>query len=209
MFRSLRSIAILSAISMLAACASVPRSAPSIAAPPDVWSERRALLQTVARFDLSGRIAVAIGDEGYSATLRWRQSRHDSSVELDGPLGVGGLRLRLEGERLALRGAGGGELGGERARIELERRLGASVPLGSLRYWLLGVPDPAVPAAEQPTADGRSIAGFEQAGWRVTITRYAPWESSAWVLPQRLELAREGGAVRLRLLVDRWREFRP
>lgn len=209
MSRRLRILSALALSLTFVGCASVPRSASVSSMPPSSWAERRAVLQGAAEFDLAGRLAVAIGEEGYSATLRWHQRSASAAVELDGPLGLGGLRLNWDGDRFDLRGSDGRRWSGDLARAEFERRLGAPLPFVSLRYWLLGVPDPSAPAAEQLAADGQRLAGFEQAGWRIQIRQYAPLGASAWELPGRLEIARDEANLRVRLLVDRWREFRP
>lgn len=191
----------------LSACATLPRGA--VASAPLEWSARRAMLQATSNFELSGRLAVAMGEQGYTAALRWQQRPETASIRLDGPLGLGGVEVQLDGARIGLRGGDGRRLADDAARAELERLLGAPLPLGSLRYWLLGVPDPDAPAAERAAEDGLALSGFEQGGWQVRIAQRTPWRATSWTLPQRLELSREGVAFRLRLIVDQWREFRP
>ena len=207
---SRRSLIILTVLTVgaLTGCATLPRPERLADAPLD-WSARRAMLQATSNFELAGRLAVALGEQGYSAGLRWQQRPETASIRLDGPLGLGGLEVQLAGTRIGLRGGDGRRLVDDAARAELERLLGAPLPIGSLRYWLLGVPDPSAPAAERVAADGLTLAGFEQGGWQVRIAQRTPWRASAWSLPQRLELSREGLEFRLRLVVDQWREFRP
>ena len=205
--RTLISLTLL-ALGALNGCATL-RPADERASVPLEWSARRAMLQATSNFELTGRLAVALGEQGYSAGLRWRQRPETASIRLDGPLGLGGLEVQLAGTRIGLRGGDGRRLVDDAARAELERLLGASLPIGSLRYWLLGVPDPSAPAAERVAADGLTLAGFEQGGWQVRIAQRTPWRTTAWSLPQRLELSREGREFRLRLVVDQWREFRP
>jgi len=205
--RSLISLTLLT-LGVLAGCTTLPR-VDAVATAPLEWSVRRAMLQGTSNFELVGRLAVAVGEQGYSAGLRWQQRPETASIRLDGPLGLGGLEVQLFGTRIGLRGGDGRRLADDAARAELERVLGAPLPIGSLRYWLLGVPDPSAPAAERIENDGLTLAGFEQGGWQVRIAQRTPWRATAWSLPQRLELSREGLAFRLRLVVDQWREFRP
>ena len=159
---------------------------------PDDWESRRTMLQQWSRFDLRGRVAVASGEEGFTASLRWAQRASAASVELDGPLGLAGVRLELEQGRLA----------DEIARAELERRLGFVLPVESLRYWMLGVPDPARAAEEQRAEGTARLDGLRQEGWTVVFTRYAKVAGVNYELPQRIEATRE--SVRVRLLVDSW-----
>lgn len=180
---------------VLAGCAT-PAAKPVVAPP---WDERRAELQALPGFELTGRVAVAAAGEGFSAKLRWEQAGERGEVALDGPLGVGGVRIETDGRALEMTDSHGQHLGRDAAREELRRRLGFEPPLASLRYWVLGVPDPADPAAEV-VGDDRRLQALEQAGWRVDYTAYVP-HGDGW-RPQRLTLQRDG--VRVRLVVDGW-----
>jgi outer membrane lipoprotein LolB len=186
---------------LLAACASLP--VPSPVAPPAGldWPQRRAQLQQRADFSLKGRIAVAAGEEGFSAGLRWAQRDREGLIELDGPLGIGGLRLQVRGEALELTTSRGERLDGAAARVELERRLGFALPLASLRYWVRGVPDPATPADETVDPAAPRLAGLAQGGWTVDYAAYVE-DPAAGALPRRLSAVREG--TRLRLVIEAW-----
>lgn len=185
---------------LLASCATRPPIV-TPAAPLLDWPQRRALLQDLSRFDLKGRIAVAAGDEGFTAGLRWQQRDTDALIELDGPFGIGGLQLRVHGEALELTTSRGERLDGAAARTELERRLGFELPLTALRYWVRGVPDPATEAAEQLAAQAPRLAGLEQSGWRIEYPTYVD-VPSAGELPGRLTVSRD--STRLRLVIERW-----
>lgn len=177
----------------LSACRTL---APAVSTP---WPERRAALQAVGQFACSGRLAAATANEGFSAALNWRQLGADSDLLLRAPLGVGGAHLNFDGTILRMTAADGTLLEGEPARAELVRILGFEPPLSSLRYWLLGVPDPATDAAE--TLDGaQRLQQLQQRDWRVDYSDYI--QAGGLWLPQRLSLQR--GELRLKLYVARW-----
>ncbi len=163
------------------------------------WAEQRDALASLDHYGLAGRVAVAAGDEGFSASLRYEQRAPQAELALDGPLGIGGLRVALDGEQLRITTSRGETLDGAAARAELERRLGFALPLEQLRWWLLGVPDPTLPAVETTGIDGVT-ATFEQDGWQVSIAQRDA--ALGFLLPRRLTAQREG--ARLRLVVDRW-----
>jgi outer membrane lipoprotein LolB len=162
-----------------------------------IWNERLAELQTRGEFAVAGRIAVAAGEQGFSGSMRFAQGRADSTLELDGPLGVGGLRLTWNGTELAMLTSRGEALDGEAARGEIERRLGFELPLNRLRYWLLGVPAPEV-QIEAATVTGERLAALAQDGWRITYAQY----SNESGLPQRVTAERD--VARVRIILDRW-----
>jgi outer membrane lipoprotein LolB len=182
--------------SLIVGCPSMPQR-PSVE--PQTWDARRTELQARDTFGLAGRVAVAAGQEGFNARLRWNQSGPVSELVLDGPFGAGGLRLTSDGTQLVLENPKGERLDADAARAEIERRLGFEPPLRSLRYWVLGVPDPASTASEQLDQEAR-LATLEQNGWNIEYTSYAPVDGR-W-LPQKMTLRREG--VRVRLLIERW-----
>lgn len=185
---------VMAAIS-LTACKTLP-PAP---APTASWEERRAALQQRDRFDLSGRIAVAAAQEGFNAKLKWKQQGQRSNLSLDGPLGVGGVRITSDGAQLNVINSRGEQLDSEAARREIEARLGFEPPIQSLRFWVQGVPDPSHPADEVLDAEKR-LATLRQDGWQVDYSNYSV-VAGQW-LPSRMTLKREG--VRVRLLVDGW-----
>lgn len=179
----------------LVACKTVP-PAPL---PTDSWEVRRAALQARDKFDLSGRIAVAAAQDGFSAKLRWEQEGARSQLALDGPLGVGGVRITAEGNSLKVTNSRGEQLDSAAARREMTARLGFEPPITSLRYWVQGVPDPAHPADEVLDAEKR-LATLQQDGWQVEYTSYQA-VGGQW-LPSRLTLKRDD--VRVKVLVDGW-----
>lgn len=186
---------------LLSACAVQP--ARPLLEPPLLaadWPSRRAQLQAREDFELRGRIAAASGEQGFSAGVHWHQAAARGEIRLDGPLGVGGLLIEVNGESLRLTTSRGESLDDAAARRELERQLGFELPLAALRYWVRGVPQPGVPAREELAAAAPQLATLEQSGWRVTYGEYSAGETAGW--PRRLVVEREG--ARLKLLIERW-----
>jgi len=186
---------LIAALLLITACATTPPRALSL----QPWPDRRAELQHLGRYGLSGRVAVAAGSEGFSGRLNWQQRGPRTELVLNGPLGVGGVRVVAEGDSLDVTNSQGAVLGSDAAHAELRARLGFEPPLTSLRYWILGVPDPDTPSQETLGADQR-LAGLTQDGWDVEYSDYVN-SAGAW-LPRRLSLRRAD--VRVRLIVDAW-----
>jgi outer membrane lipoprotein LolB len=181
-------------ILVLAGCASVPR-------PPETvdWSQRKVELMSLQSWRMTGSVAVSVHGEGASARVDWRQTGKTSDLALSGPLGVGALRAVLDPNGLSLEDGSGERLQGEEAQRVLAGRLGTEIPLAALRYWVLGVPAPDIPARETFGPDGRPTR-IEQAGWLVAIDRYSA--TTLGGLPTRLTIGRDG--ARLKLAVSRW-----
>jgi outer membrane lipoprotein LolB len=179
----------------LTACQTIPVApAPSVS-----WSVRRPALQTLSRFGLNGRVAVAVGKQGFNAGLRWTQAAAVTHLALTGPLGAGGVEVTASGGELSVVASNGKRLGNDAARQELEAKLGFEPPLTSLRYWILGVPDPATAATVQLDSQQR-LTQLTQGGWQIAYSAYMP-VGAEW-LPRLMTLRRAD--VRLRMVVDGW-----
>jgi outer membrane lipoprotein LolB len=180
---------------MIGGCQTVPVApAPNLA-----WNVRRPALQTLERFALEGRVAVAVGKQGFNAGLRWGQTGPVTHLALTGPLGAGGVEVTADHGTLNVLTSRGQRLGNAAARAELADKLGFEPPLTSLRYWVLGVPDPGAPASVKLDPQQR-LTRLDQSGWRIAYTEYMP-VGAAW-LPRLLTLRR--GEVRVRMVVDGW-----
>ncbi|MFZ0497794.1 MAG: lipoprotein insertase outer membrane protein LolB [Steroidobacteraceae bacterium] len=185
----------LAMVFLLAGCQTVPVSP----APAVSWSVRRPELQTLSRFGFNGRVAVAVGNQGFNAGLRWMQSAAVTHLTLTGPLGAGGVEVTAQGGGLSVVTSNGKRLDDAAARAQLEDKVGFEPPLTSLRYWVLGVPDPAAPASVQFDAQQR-VTQLKQGGWQIDYTGYMP-VGAEW-LPRLLTLRRRD--VRVRMVVDGW-----
>lgn len=185
----------LAALLFLAACKTVP-PVPVESRP---WPERMKDLQARDQFELRGRVAVRAGSEGFNARLRWEQMGEQTLVALDGPLGVGGVNVTANGNAMTVTTSDGRQLDSHAAHTELMARLGFEPPLNSLRYWVLGVPDPSSEFVETLDEQQR-LALLLQDGWQISYESYMP-ANGGW-LPQRMTMQREG--VRVRVIVDHW-----
>jgi outer membrane lipoprotein LolB len=200
--RPLHLLSWLAAALWLAGCQTVPKPSAPTAAPEQViagWPARRAQLQARSQFTAQGRIGVVAGTDGFNGRLRWVQEGSRSSISLDGPLGVSGVRIVNDAGTLTLTTPSGEALDSQAAHDELVRRMGFEPPLNSLRFWLQGVPDPASPSTE--TADAQGYLGsLLQSDWTVTFSAYMQTGDGA--LPQKLTVTR--GTVRVRLIIESW-----
>lgn len=200
--RPLQLFALLAAALSLPACQTVPKPIAPMVAPAKVladWPARRAQLQMRAQFTAQGRIGVVAGSDGFNGHLRWIQDGTRSTVSLDGPLGVGGVRIVNDAGALTVTNPSGQAFDSQAAHDALVRRLGFEPPLTSLRYWIQGVPDPASLSTESLSAQGYP-ATLAQSGWTVTFGDYM--QTSDGALPQKLTAARD--QVRVKLVIEAW-----
>lgn len=196
MHQKFRNAALLPIIALIAACA-----APRGVALPELgdWESRRAILAGVDEWEFDGRIGVSAGDEGFNGQLQWRQDGVVYRARINGPLGVGTVFLNGDHRELTLTDSQGIVTELEDAEADIRRLYGWTIPVTSLRYWALGIPDPAVPAETEFGDDGR-LASMRQANWQVAFTQYR--EGGGQLLPRRLNAVNDD--VKVRLVIDNW-----
>ncbi len=192
-------------LAALAGCRTAPpRTLPGPGADAP-WPEQLTELNRLDTYALNGRVAVAAKGEGFSAGLRYRQQQRRADLALDGPLGIGGMRMELAEAEISVTNSRGEKLDGVAAREEIERRLGFELPLAELRWWLLGLPSPGTPADLHSEQGSGAPLDFQQNGWRVSIATRMP--ALGFSLPRRISFERMGAeheGARVKLFVDRW-----
>lgn len=175
-------------LTLLGACAQAPQRTAAWQ-PPD-WTA----------WSLRGRIAVHAGEQGWHASLSWRQSATGYQLELSGPLGQGAVRMSGDGAGVTLERADGLRDWAEDADALLARNTGWTLPVSGLRYWVQGKAVPERPADWERDADGRPLR-LRQDGWDIRYSSYQDQPGGA-PLPKRIDLERDG--IRARLLIDAW-----
>lgn len=211
-------MAVLIATLVLSACASVPTTpADSSANAESAWQARQAALVAVSAWTLTGRIAVnnhaAINhtpDDGainngtagainISATLHWAQQPNDYRIDVIPPFGQGAMHLEGNGEGVVMWLPGGQQLSAASPDALLYAQTGLRLPISSLRYWVMGRPDPAS-EARKALDDTGHVLWLEQSGWRIEFLRYS--QINGLDMPGKLVVTRP--PMHLRLVIDRW-----
>jgi len=165
----------------------------------DAWAARRGTLAPRDQWRLEGRVAIDAGHEGYTGSLTWDQQGGSLEARFDGPFGVGGLRISGDGGGLTVRTHRGETFTVTDPERDLGARLGWSLPIHSMRYWMAGIPAPGAPFSAEVDGLGRPRT-LVQHGWTVSYGEYRP--SGDLDLPRRLTLERD--AVRIKLVAERW-----
>ncbi len=181
---------------LISGCAT-PRSAllPDI----DGWDARTRVLGNVEDWEFSGRIAVKTAAEGFNGKLRWAQNEDEFSATVSGPLSIGKVRIEGDERTVIMTDKNGQRTELEDAELELRYRYGWTIPVESLRYWALGIPDPSAPAETRLNAAGQ-LESLTQRDWSVSFSRYA--DGGGQPMPKLLSA--ENADTRVRLVIDHW-----
>lgn len=154
---------------------------------PPVWSQ----------WQLQGRMALRYQDKSWDVSLRWRQYPTTYSMVLQGPLGVGAIRVDVDEQRARLIDSDGHQMVAQGAEQLLYDQTGMRLPLSSLRYWVLANYSSIKPDEQSLDAQGRPVR-VVQDSWIIHYKRYQ--EINGYVVPRLIHL--QGKGLELRLVID-------
>lgn len=168
----------------------------------DGWAARIQVLGGIDNWQFSGRIAVSAGEDGFNGKIRWEQIDDRYRATVGGPLGIGTVRIEGDGRSVTLTDKDGVRNELQNAEVDIQSRYGWTIPVQSLRYWALGIPDPTGPATTDFNDNGQLVS-LAQRGWTVTISRYR--SGGGQLMPSHLSAYNSD--TRVRIVIDRWRFF--
>ncbi len=162
-------------------------------------TEVRQQLYAIKNWTLDGRIAVKAGKEGWNANLFWEHDGGQERLRIYGPFSQGAVSIILQNHMVYIDEGNGIVTSSRDPDDLLKKRLGFSVPLGSLRFWVLGLPAPDMEYRAELDDKG-GLKGFEQQAWVLGFENFE--NVGNFVMPQKMTI--QGNQVRLRLVVDEW-----
>ncbi len=163
------------------------------------WEAHRQVLLELDQWQFKGRMALKAGDDGVNGSVTWAQDNTNLDFRFRGPLGVGGFRVHGDQQWLTVETSKGETFELADAVVQLENDMQITVPVRSMRYWILGIPDPQAKAKEVVGESG-VLETLSQGDWTVTYKSYRAYDGTE--LPRKLTI--ENPSLRLRLAVDRW-----
>ena len=168
---------------------------------PDIgsWDARTKVLGGLDNWEFSGRVGISTESDGFDGKLRWIQHGDTFQATVSGKLGIGAIRIEGDRQSVLLTDKDGIKTTLQDAELELKYRYGWTIPVESLRYWALGIPDPSVSADTTFNSDGQ-LKTLEQRDWVVNISRYEI--GGGQPMPRRLSAV--SSDTKVRLVIDRW-----
>lgn len=162
----------------------------SLAASPD----------KLTRWDLEGRIGLRSSGDSWQANLHWSHEARQDRLRLSGPFNQGLVSIVVQDDLILINEGEGVSHLAHDPDAYLRERLGFVVPLKSLRFWILGAPDPSQPVSLLSSVE-ESSGGFDQGAWKVR-SRESQFVGG-YKVPGRLEI--EGQGIRLKIIIDQWK----
>ena len=150
-------------------------------------------LYDLQHWSFEGRIAIVTKNDVEQANISWSHFPSEDLIKLSGPLGQGAVMIQLNAEGVTIDRGGGDIKTSANPEAFINQEIGLFVPVTSLRYWVVGLPEKSV--------DTKAIdSGFEQSGWR---SQYKAMQSvKNYLLPRNMTVTNE--TVKLKLFIDQW-----
>lgn len=150
-------------------------------------------LYSKSHWSFEGRLSLTAQKDSWSANIDWEHNTDKEQIKLSGPLGQGATVIRLTNEGVVIDRGGGRIQSSAHPEQFINQQLGLFVPVNSLRYWVLGLPEPSHNAVE--IADG-----FNQLGWLVSYLQMQSVGNES--LPRKITVLND--KVKLKLIIDQW-----
>jgi len=163
------------------------------------WETRTRILAGLEQWELRGRIGVSAGSEGFNGKLRYSQNGSEFRATVSGPLGFGTIQINGDGQQVTVTDKDGELWMLPDPEIDLQVMYGWTIPVASLRYWALGIPDPAELAFTEFNEQGQ-LTSLDQGNWQVQFTQYR--EGGGQSMPRRLTAI--SGDNKVRMVIDNW-----
>lgn len=162
---------------------------------PDLHYSRIAMqsLYGQERWSFEGRLALVGKNDSWSANINWEHTPGAEIIKLSGPLGQGAVVISLVGNVVTVDRGGGDVQSSVQPEEFINQQLGMFVPVSSLRYWVVGLPEPINTFTD-------TDVGFNQAGW---INEYKQMQLVGnGSMPYKMTVM--NNQVKLKLIVDHW-----
>jgi len=173
---------------LISACSSVP-----IVPEGRYELQSRESLYKLERWSFEGRVAITGKKEAWQANLNWAHVANEESIKLVGPLGQGATLIHLTGDTVTIDRGDNKPLTSTQPELFINQQLGLFVPVQSLRYWVVGVPEPSSRYNLTPT-------GFTQAGWLIDYKQMHAVNARS--MPYKITVSNE--QLKLKLIIDQW-----
>lgn len=150
-------------------------------------------LYDLGSWSFSGRLALTGKKDAWQANIVWAHDLGSDEIKLSGPLGQGATVIRLSSDEVIIDRGDGKVLSSRQPEDFINQQLGLAVPVRSLRYWVVGLPEPS-------TTFVLTTDGFVQSGWLIEYKQEQVVNSE--LLPRKISVTNE--RIKLKLMIDQW-----
>ncbi len=190
---------------MLLGCSTQPGRPPQSEHVTQSWEQRQQQLSPLTQWQVLGKIRIQTDDSSSSANLNWTQRLDHYRIYMAGPLGQGAINIEgSEQTGITLDISGEERHQASSPEQLLTQRLGWTVPISQIPYWIRGAPAPKEQYSKQLDPSNRLLQ-LQQSGWTIDYINYH--EDLQPQLPHKIRLNRDN-SLKLLLILKQW-QFDP
>lgn len=167
--------------------------------PVSSWEQHQSRVQALDSWQLGGRLNIRTETASDTINLLWDQREDLYEINLNGPLGMGSVRINSTGSYIVIEKSGEEPLYTRNLADISVDYLGYEFPADELYYWIRGIPAPDSDSTVTLN-DDRLLATLSQGPWQLEYDRYQAHEGLN--LPGRIRM--EHPPYRLTFLINRW-----
>jgi outer membrane lipoprotein LolB len=173
---------------LLSACSTAPIE-------PEIHYSKlaREHLYKLEQWSFEGRLALTGKNDSWQASINWGHKPDDEKIKLSGPLGQGATVIQLTGDLVTIDRGDDQLQSSTRPEEFINQQLGMFVPVHSLRYWVVGLPEPTSAFVETAT-------GFTQSGWLIEYKQMQPVDNQS--MPRKITVTND--QIKLKLFINQW-----
>lgn len=153
----------------------------------------RAPLYQLDQWAFDGRLALNGPKDAWSASISWNHKANNEQIKLSGPLGQGATVIQLTDGFVTIDQGRGQVQSSVQPEEFINQQLGMFVPVQSLRYWVVGLPEPTQSFSE-------TSGGFSQAGWLIEYQKMQTVGDQS--MPRKITVMND--QVKLKLIIEQW-----
>ena len=191
---------VLIVVVLLSACTTTQPDLSSSAENNFAWKKHQKQLDKVQGWHVKGRMAVANGSEYWSINLDWEQYEDTYIIYLSGPFGAGNVKLMGSSNGVILTDSDKSSFFARDPDELLYQQTGVKMPVASLRYWILGMPEPGHAYKQVIDEDGR-LENLDRNPWHIQFKRYTQIEGLS--VPDKIFITK-GQDLSVRMIIADW-----
>ena len=150
-------------------------------------------------FEVSGRMAIKLGDEGSSVKINWTHRRDVDAVDIYSPVGSVVAVILVSPRTGAVIETKDDLFEAPTAEELTEKVLGWHFPLEGMKYWVRGDVNPNTMLTKSNARDPIDrLTYFEQDGWTIAYEKFM--EDTK--LPKIISLGYDD--LKIRFVIDKW-----
>ncbi len=151
-------------------------------------------LYKLDQWSFEGRIALVGQKDSWSANITWDHVSEVEKIKISGPLGQGAVIITMTGDSVEIDRGGGDVKSSNQPDEFINAQLGMFVPVQSLKYWVVGLPEPNGQYRD-------TEMGFDQSGWLNEFAQMQVIEDGG-LMPRKVTIM--NNKIKLKLIINNW-----